>query len=269
MNESMHGAGLASRGAKRSLGQNFLVDPGVSRRIASGLELSGGERVLEIGPGRGALTRWLAALGPGRLVLLEKDDELARLMAAEYPEAEVRNMDAMAFAWETLAPGAEWRVAGNLPYNVASPLIWELAGRSQGVLRAVFMVQEEVADRLASPPGSRVYGALSAWVQSFCGVKKLFSVPPGCFRPRPKVRSAVVRLDFFSKSARAANPEELSQVLRICFQSRRKQLKRILKHYDTLRLEQWAQAEGVSLTDRPERLSPKAFQRLADALFHR
>jgi 16S rRNA (adenine1518-N6/adenine1519-N6)-dimethyltransferase len=131
------------------------------------------------------------------------------------------------------------------------------------------MVQEEVADRLASGPGSRSYGALSAWVQSFAGVRKLFSVSPGSFRPRPKVRSAVVRLDFFSRDACARNPEDLSRVLRICFASRRKQLGRILKDYDRLELEAWAEEVGVSLSDRPERLGPKAFQSLSQALFRR
>jgi 16S rRNA (adenine1518-N6/adenine1519-N6)-dimethyltransferase len=176
-------------------------------------------------------------------------------------------MDALIFPWESLAPGAGWRVAGNLPYNIASPLIWEMVSRGAGIDRAVVMVQEEVADRLAAPPGGRAYGALSAWVQSFSEVKKLFSVSPGAFRPRPKVRSAVVRFNSLQKDEKPSDPAALARLLHICFQSRRKQLKRILKNYDILRLESWSKAEGVALTERPEQLSPKAFQRLSHALF--
>jgi 16S rRNA (adenine1518-N6/adenine1519-N6)-dimethyltransferase len=267
MDESMKDRRNEPLRAKRSLGQNFLTSPDVSRRIAAGLDLSGGEYVLEIGPGRGALTRWLAESHPKRLLLVEKDDELARLMTSEYPGAEVRNMDALIFPWESLAPGAGWRVAGNLPYNIASPLIWEMVSRGAGIDRAVVMVQEEVADRLAAPPGGRAYGALSAWVQSFSEVKKLFSVSPGAFRPRPKVRSAVVRFNSLQKDEKPSDPAALARLLHICFQSRRKQLKRILKNYDMLRLESWSKAEGVALTERPEQLSPKAFQRLSHALF--
>jgi 16S rRNA (adenine1518-N6/adenine1519-N6)-dimethyltransferase len=173
----------------------------------------------------------------------------------------------MATRWESLWPQGGWKIVGNLPYNVASPLIWEIASRARGMERAVFMVQKEVAARLAAAPGSRTYGALSVWVQSFAAVRVLFKVGPGAFQPPPRVDSAVLCLTPLSagplRKEPSFPPRALSGLLRLLFQQRRKQLGTILRGVRAPGLEAWLEAEGVSPTARPEELSPGRLQSLS------
>lgn len=246
--------------AKRSLGQNFLVDPNTIRAIIGALRASPGDRVFEIGPGRGALTEEM--LGQGLEVsVLEKDRVLARYLADRHPQLRVIVGDAMQFAWEGMR--GDWRVIGNLPYNVASPIIWDLVARTPAARRMVFTVQKEVAQRLCAAPGSRAYGALSVWVQTFAGVHYERTLGGNVFRPRPKVDSAVVSLDPAGRSLSQAQQEALGQVLRVCFQKRRKQLGSILKSVWSPELEAWLEAQGLDRRVRPEALSPEAFLELA------
>ena len=251
--------------AKKSLGQNFLVDENTARRIVDAL-WDGGDPaagpVLEIGPGRGALTRWLAQAGPERLILLEKDADLADALRAAHPEAEVREADAMAEPWEELPVGTH--VVGNLPYNVASPIIWDVCARAEGCPLAVFMVQYEVGLRICAEPGGKRYGALSVWVQSHMRARLLFKVPPTVFRPRPRVDSAVLRLTRRKQAPR--HPAALAGVLRLCFQKRRKQLGNILKKHMNDDLAAWFEARGIEPSRRPETLSVEDFQTLASRM---
>ena len=152
--------------AKKSLGQHFLRDERVVQRIVDLLRVEEGDQVMEIGPGPGALTALLRPLPWKRLLLLEKDDHYAAEHAARpLPGLEVVAGDALAYPWESLE--GPWKIAGNLPYNVASPLIWDIAARAKATRRAVFMIQKEVGERLCANPGCRDYGALSVWVQAF------------------------------------------------------------------------------------------------------
>jgi 16S rRNA (adenine1518-N6/adenine1519-N6)-dimethyltransferase len=249
---------------KRALGQNFLRDQGLARKIVAALEVRSGDQVLEIGPGQGALTRWLR-LEADRFLALEKDPDLARKVRRQWPEVDVVAMDALRFAWERLGQG--WRLIGNLPYNVASPLIWEIVARTTSLEQAVFMVQNEVAQRLSASPGSRAYGALSVWVQSHVQVRKLFVVGPGNFYPRPRVDSAVIR--FLPGPAPLSRDEQqnLRRLLHICFQQRRKQIKTILKPLWRPELEGWLSTQNLDPSTRPERFSPDQFQALARLLF--
>ena len=177
--------------AKKSLGQHFLRDERVVQRIVDLLRVEEGDNVMEIGPGPGALTALLRPLPWRRLLLLEKDDHYAAEHAARpLPGLEVVAGDALAYPWESLE--GPWKIAGNLPYNVASPLMWDIVSRVPDMARAVFMIQKEVGDRLLARPGSRDYGALSVWVQSFAVTRKGFVVDPAAFSPPPKVDSAVV-----------------------------------------------------------------------------
>lgn len=246
---------------KRSLGQNFLTDANICRRIVHALGLEPGGAVLEIGPGRGALTRILA-VHQGPVMALEKDRELASWLCREFPSVGVIQGDGLSFCWEGLAALPGISVVGNLPYNVASPMIWEMVSRCRFWKGMVFMVQKEVAGRLTADPGSRAYGALSAWVSSFTMPRYMFTVPPHVFRPRPRVDSAVVR---FEPHPSPAWDEAgcLSRLLKTLFQQRRKQLGVILKSCWGEELEAWCQRWNVDRRVRPEELAPDMFRSLA------
>ena len=152
--------------AKKSLGQHFLRHESICNRIASLLLPKDTDNVIEIGPGPGALTRAIEAQSHARLVLLEKDSHWAaerqRLGAAR---TQAVLTDALRFDWSRITPDNPWKIIGNLPYNVASPMMWDLFSRATGLVRAAFMVQKEVADRMQEGPGSQDYGALSLAVQ--------------------------------------------------------------------------------------------------------
>ncbi|WP_045222959.1 16S rRNA (adenine(1518)-N(6)/adenine(1519)-N(6))-dimethyltransferase RsmA [Desulfonatronum thioautotrophicum] len=259
-------AALGAHRPKRSLGQNFLHDQGTARKIAAALEPSSAHHVLEIGPGQGALTRWLRDSGCA-LHVLEKDGELAARLRECWPDVSVITMDALKFHWRKLH--GPWRIIGNLPYNVASPIIWDLVAETPHLERGVFMIQKEVAQRLAASPGSRSYGALSVWVQSHVQVRNLFTVGPQVFHPRPKVDSAVVRFTPLQDQKRLLDPAPLRWLLPLCFQKRRKQLKNILRPFWDDTLSAWFQEQDLRPECRPENLSPRQFQDLARRLFLR
>lgn len=265
--------GPAASRAKKSLGQHFLRDAGVCRRIVAALDIGPRDRVLEIGPGLGALSGCITAAGPGAYAVVEKDTDLARRFGREFPAAAAAAADALDCRWERLAPEGGWKLVGNLPYNVASPLVWEIASRCRGMESLVFMVQKEVGRRLAARPGTGEYGALSVWVQSFAAVRRLFDVGPGAFAPRPRVDSAVLRLVPLPDGPLRRPPGEaafvpraLSALLRLCFQKRRKQLGTILRGVWTEAAAQWLAAQGRSPSVRPEELSPADFQLLSSLL---
>jgi 16S rRNA (adenine1518-N6/adenine1519-N6)-dimethyltransferase len=249
--------------AKRSLGQNFLVDPNTARKIVSGLNPLPGERVLEIGPGQGALTRHILELGM-RPLLLELDWDLARQLKATWPECEIVQGDARRFPYERLDRVGIAKVVGNLPYNVASVILWEFVQKARLFSRAVFMVQKEVARRIVSPPGSREYSILSVWIQSFTRPRLLFDVGPAVFRPRPKVHSSVLLLlPNPDGLLPGLTPETFSRTLKLCFQSRRKQLGTILKGRMTPELMRWFEKRSIDPSLRPEAISPQFFQEMA------
>jgi len=249
--------------AKKSLGQNFLSDPNIARKIVDAVDIHPGDKVLEIGPGRGALTGHALAREPGRYVVLELDDALADALAERHPELEIIRGNALAHHWKDLDGG--WKIFGNLPYNVASPLIWDIVSQAD-FSRAVFMVQLEVAQRLVAKSGGKQYGALSAFVQSHSEGELLFKVPPQVFRPQPKVTSAVVR--FFLRPSRpdVETGKRLAATLRICFQMRRKQLGTILKSNNFDNSESLLRAMDIDPMQRPETLAPEQFQALSKVL---
>ena len=253
--------------AKKSLGQHFLKDPKISARIVDLLRIAPEDRVLEIGPGPGALTGIIHERGPSRLRLIEKDSHWAAHHAAlprsGSPEVEVLNDDALAFPWESL--DGPWKIISNLPYNVGSPLIWDMVSRVPDLTRAVFMVQKEVAERLYAQPGTKDYGALSVWVQSFVRVEWGFVVGPGSFTPPPKVDSAVVTFVPLPREQHPECPNALSSMLKLCFQLRRKQLQSILRRGGKGDPVAGLERLGIAPEARPETLSPKLFQQLAAA----
>lgn len=245
--------------AKKSLGQHFLTDPIICRRIASLLDAEPANSILEIGPGAGALTRELMSLHPARLMLLEKDQYWANYWSEK--GVEVVAGDALEFPWEKLALDVQWKLAGNLPYNVASPLIWDIVSRCHAWDRAVFMVQKEVAQRICASPGNGSYGALSVWVQCHAIATLSFKLGPGAFRPPPKVDSGVVLLT--PQDTLPPHPGALAFVVKICFQKRRKQLGNILRPFP--KLLSALDALRIAKSSRPEELTPGQFVDLAAA----
>ncbi len=259
---------------KRALGQNFLVDGKLQRRIVAALGAGPEDEVVEIGPGRGALTRHLMGR-VGRLVLVELDDALAQYWAAEAthrPSVRVVHGDVMEvdFRRELERP-AEALVVGNIPYNITSPLIFRLLERPRP-RRVLLMVQEEVARRLVAPPGTKSYGALSVGVQSVARVRRLFGVGRKAFRPVPRVDSAVVEIEPFRPEPLSAEAEErLRGLVRAAFQWRRKQLRKILLQHPELgmapqRADALLTELGVSPAARPETLSPEEFIALSEGI---
>ncbi|GAB6035673.1 16S rRNA (adenine(1518)-N(6)/adenine(1519)-N(6)) -dimethyltransferase RsmA [Fundidesulfovibrio butyratiphilus] len=241
---------------KRSLGQNFLVDPGVARRIVTAVGIEAGDTVVEIGPGRGALTGFLLESAAGRVLALEKDTTLAEELKRLHPDLGVAAVDALAVDWSRLDALPGLRLVSNLPYNVASPLMWDIARTVRTFRRAVFMVQNEVADRVVAAPRTKQYGGLSVWLQSHVRARKLFVVPPGVFRPRPKVDSAVVEFTPLAERDLPANPVGLAALVKGLFSHRRKQLGSILGRSGAPSWIEYLENQGLGPMSRPEELSP-------------
>ena len=212
--------------AKRRLGQHFLFDPSILRRIAAATLAGPGDTVVEIGPGPGGLTAELLKLGC-RVVAIERDTDLLEVLTTRAPGAAVVQGDALALDWHAIAghpPTDRWIVAGNIPYNITTPLI-DQALTPPMPARVVFLVQEEVAARLAAEPATKAYGALSVGVQAVARVERLFAVPRGAFRPAPQVTSAVVRLTPFpAPMVPMERQAEFRRFVVELFSRRRKQL---------------------------------------------
>jgi len=258
--------------AKRSLGQNFLVDPNIRRRIVGSLDAGPADTIVEIGPGRGALTEGLAALA-GRLVAVELDDELARALQDRFsgdPHVSIVHEDFLEWAPPTWPDAATVKVVGNIPYNITSPILFRLLEWRPTPERIVLMVQREVADRILAVPGQKAYGALTVGVRAHAQVERLFTVGRQAFRPVPGVDSTVIRI----RSRPATGPgtgSSLRSLTRAAFGMRRKQLQKILRTAPGYELESGPAEQvladvGVQPEDRPETLDPDTFVRLAAAL---
>ncbi len=214
---------------KPKLGQNFLADPSAAMAIVEALGDISTATVLEIGPGKGAITRLLAARA-GRLVAVELDGALAQELRRQYPSTgnlEVLEQDILATDLRSLVRSSEEKliVVGNLPYYITSPILLHLFDHHQAVERAIIMVQREVADRIAAPPGSRDYGLLSATTQLYARVDNLFTLPPSAFSPPPEVYSSVLRLTFEPRYTQLGiDPAEFVSFLKQSFAQKRKTL---------------------------------------------
>jgi 16S rRNA (adenine1518-N6/adenine1519-N6)-dimethyltransferase len=265
--------------ANKRLGQHFLADPAILNWIADALDPAPGETVIEIGPGRGSLTEVLLARGL-RVIGIEKD----RRLAADLRESGVGSQelgsftvvegDALRVDWHELVRAAPtpdsrfptpFKVAGNIPYNITSPLL-EKALTPPLPERIVFLVQDEVAQRAAAAPGSRTYGGLSVGVQAVCRVERLFIVAPGAFRPAPKVRSALVRLTPHAEAlVRSDEVVPFRRFVTACFGRRRKQLRNVVAGVTARPAAEVARAllaMGLDPAARPETLAPRDFVRL-------
>jgi 16S rRNA (adenine1518-N6/adenine1519-N6)-dimethyltransferase len=218
---------------KKSLGQHFLLHPHQAQRIVDALGLQGGETVVEIGPGLGALTGFLAETA-GRVLALERDPALAQFLRdelfADTPTVEVVCGDALEFSFEALSreTGGPLVLAGNLPYQITSPLLFKLLEARQVVSKAVFMMQQEVADRLLARPGTKDYGIVSVLIQYHFHLSRLFSFTPSNFYPPPQVTSAVLAFEPATPEPPARDPDLFSRVVKTAFGQRRKTLNNAL-----------------------------------------
>lgn len=251
---------------RKSLGQHFLTDRRILERIADSLRLAGGETVVEIGPGRGALTDLLADRA-GRLVAIEYDRALAERLRERYASRHhviIAQADVLEVSPGAMAAGP-YVLVGNVPYYITTPILFHglAAPRPE---RAVYLVQKEVADRLAAAPGSKAYGALTVNVAAFARVESLFRVPPGAFSPPPTVDSAVVRLTPLDVPlVTDHDAAAFRQLVLGAFGMRRKQMRRVLRSLCAFSVEdaEWVLAQcGIDPAARPETLSPVQFVEL-------
>lgn len=216
-------------GRRHALGQNFLIDPLVAQRTVDAAELSDGSSVLEIGPGHGVLTRPLLASG-AQVFAVEIDEKLAAALSESAPPAlTVERADFLRFDLERLPPGP-MSVVANLPYSTGTAIVERLLTEPERFPRIVVMLQKEVANRLAAAPGSRSYGSLSVLTALWAEASVVLDVPPSCFRPPPKVDSAVVRLDVAPHPRVAVeDPDAFRRVVRAAFGQKRKMLRNTLR----------------------------------------
>jgi 16S rRNA (adenine1518-N6/adenine1519-N6)-dimethyltransferase len=252
--------------ARKRLGQHFLVDRAALERIADALAPTASDTVVEIGPGRGALTDLLAARAR-RVVAIELDRDLVPDLRARYALAgnvEVIERDVLEVKLADVA-GPDFLLAGNVPYYITTPIIFHALERPRPA-RAVYLVQREVAERIVSPPGSRTYGALSVNVQALAKAELIALVPAGAFRPPPSVESAIIRLTPRPDPVVAPALEEAFQTLvQETFGLRRKQMRRVLRtvaHIDAESADRLLAASDIDPECRPETLAAERFARL-------
>lgn len=268
--------------AKKRLGQNFLTDRRILEAIVEAAELKPEDRVLEIGPGQGVLTRELARQA-GQVVAVELDRDLQPLLdplLAEFPNLQLVWGDFLKVSWETLGlPETGTKVVANIPYYITTPILLkllheeelstkpfsELSGRVSDIL---LMVQAEVADRLCAAPGNKDYGSITVLVQYAATVSTVVKVPRSAFKPAPNVESKVIRIRPRTEPAvQVDNPRVFFRLVRGAFNQRRKTLMNALSMaFDKERLRQAEASTGISLKRRGETLSLDEFATLANAL---
>jgi 16S rRNA (adenine1518-N6/adenine1519-N6)-dimethyltransferase len=260
---------------KAKLGQNFLSDRNARIRIVEALGDISNQTVVEIGPGKAAITEILAAKAK-RLIAVELDRELAADLRVRFaqplPETsiEILGQDILTVDLAALRLGDEkLMVVGNLPYYITSDILLHLCRYHDSISRAVVMMQREVADRVAASPGSRDYGLLSVTVQLYAQVEKLMTLPPGAFSPPPQVHSSVLRLTFAPRfSELGVSIEGFIPFLRQSFAQKRKTISNNLRAagYDPATIQSAATQAGVSLQSRAEALSLEELAGLYQAL---
>jgi 16S rRNA (adenine1518-N6/adenine1519-N6)-dimethyltransferase len=268
--QGQSGNGHQGHRARKRFGQNFLVSPGVIRKIVDAVAARAGDTVVEIGPGLGALTEPLMErVEPLHVVEIDRD-LIARLRERFAPERLViHEGDALAFDFASLkTAGSPLKIVGNLPYNISSPLLFHLAEVADRVAEMHFMLQKEVVDRMVAAPGTADYGRLSVMLQVRFYMERLFIVPPGSFNPAPKVDSAVVRmipLDLQKVGAGGTpkDPALFARLVAAAFGQRRKMLRNTLKEFGG---EALLETQGLKPTARAEELAIADFVRLSNAL---
>jgi 16S rRNA (adenine1518-N6/adenine1519-N6)-dimethyltransferase len=251
---------------RKRFGQHFLRDRSVIDRIVAAIAPAPDDRLMEIGPGEGVLTRPLLEAA-GSLQVVELDRDLAGTLAQRLGAPKglvIHQGDALRFDYSSLASGpSSLRIVGNLPYNISTPLLFHLFDQAEWIEDMVFMLQKEVVSRLVAVPGSRLYGRLSVMARFHCDMHWLFDVPPEAFDPPPRVESAIIgmRPKVLNAAERAIRPA-LASVVQAAFNQKRKTLRNSLKK---LLDEPAIEAAGVDPSARPETLGLAQFLALAEA----
>ena len=251
--------------ARKRFGQNFLVDQNIIERIVKAISPSPSQALIEIGPGQGAITDKLLQQAK-QLDVIEVDRDLAALLRSRHganPTFTVHEMDVLKFDFDLITcPEDGYRILGNLPYNISTPLIFHLLNYHEKIKDMLFMLQLEVVNRMASDAGDKNYGRLSIMVQYYCKVERLFKVPPGSFDPAPKVDSAIVKLTPYTVLPHPAQDvKTLQNVVRVAFTQRRKTLRNSLK---TLLSPEQLTSIGVDGSLRPEKISLADYVKISD-----
>lgn len=252
---------------RKRFGQNFLHDQNIIDRIIDAINPGKNQHIIEIGPGKGAITGKLLAVTDS-LRVIEIDRNLAAILRTKYgshPGFILYEADVLKFDFNEIeCPEASLRILGNLPYNISTPLIFHLLNYHSKIQDMVFMLQREVVNRLAAGVGHKNYGRLSLMVQYYCQVEPLFKVPPTAFHPQPKVESAMVKLTPYRQlPVPAKDIRILENVIRTAFSQRRKTIKNSLK---TLITVDQLQALNIDINYRPENLSLHEYVRISDRL---
>ena len=264
---------------KKRLGQHFLIDQNVIRKIVDAVAAPPQARVVEIGPGMGALTGLLLERHPN-LTVVEVDEEAVAHLREQFPDLDIRHEDVLGVDWSTFVGDHEGHpygdhagypygdsgayVVGNLPYYITSPILFGLLDARRHIRRAVLMTQKEVAERIVAEPGSKAYGILSVQTQLLARPRMLFSVSRHVFRPKPDVESAVISLDFDMTGEVSFDVTQMRRVVRTAFGQRRKMLRKSLSG---LCAELHTSIPDEFATRRPEALSPEEFVKLTNTLF--
>lgn len=250
---------------KKHLGQNFLYDSSILKRIIQSAGLSEEDAVVEIGPGPGRLTRMLAET-VHRLVAIELDPELYERLKGDfiaYDNVEIIHGDALRFSFETLG---EFKVVANIPYYITTPIIFRLLDAKEHLKSMTLTIQKEVAERIVAQPGGKAYGVLTIMVQYFAETELKFIIPKESFRPMPKVDSAVVHMTILERPAVAVKDEKMFfRLVKTAFSHRRKTLSNSLKGLGE-DIRDVMLSAGIDPIRRPETLSLEEFARLSDAL---
>lgn len=249
---------------KKSLGQHFLTDENIIQKIVEALPVQQGDRVIEIGPGTGALTGALLAAYDD-VQVIEIDRRAVALLQEKYPELDVLHQNVLEADWNALSAGkAKTHVVGNLPYNITSPILFALLEARDKLANATIMMQKEVAERLVAKIRTKQYGILSVQTQLMSSPEILFPVSRHCFHPRPNVESAVVQLRFDRKPL-ACSDEQLKTVVRTAFNQRRKKLSNALKPI----IDKKDLPEDFNFDKRAEAWPPREYEKLTVRLVKR
>jgi 16S rRNA (adenine1518-N6/adenine1519-N6)-dimethyltransferase len=240
---------------RKSLGQHFLTDKNIARKIVSALAADDCNSIVEIGPGTGVLTSLLIENVKKSTFFVEIDPDAVKLLGENFPEIKDRiiHRDFLELDIAGLFPSPV-AIIGNLPYNISSQIFFKILENRNIVKEVVCMVQKEVARRIASPPGNKAYGILSVMLQAYFKIEYLFTVSPGVFYPPPRVNSGVIRLTRNDTRQLSCNEEKFFAVVKASFNQRRKMLRNSLHNHFT-----GIQSEDPFLTKRPEQLSVSDF----------
>lgn len=251
---------------RKRFAQHFLHDPAVIERIVAAVAPVEADRIVEIGPGRGALTRRLLLAKEHSLDAIEIDRDLIAALRNQMhdPRLTLHQDDALRFDFNSLAQlrGARLRIIGNLPYNISTPLLFHLLEHARGIADLHIMLQREVVARIAADVGGSDYGRLTVMLAPYVRIKRLFDVGPGAFQPPPRVWSAVVRLTVLPEPAFAVSPD-FGSVVAAAFSHRRKTLRNALRGLVSARD---IELSGLDPGSRPQTVPPEGFNMLAQKL---